>query len=162
MESLQQQQQQQQLDHTSPPLIVDEVVDSSGDVGEYIGQVKWFQDKRGYGFVTICVGEKKGMDVFVHHSGIRPLNSVYKTLRKGEYVQFNLNEGCCDSSASIGAADEQKRKQIQAVDITGINGGSLMCDNSTFRNAGRALSAKASHDNGHNEKKEEQTEVTGI
>jgi cold shock CspA family protein len=81
--------------------------------GTYIGQCKWFNDKLGYGFITICDGDKKGKDIFVHHSGIKPQNSNYKTLRKGEYINFNIITGV---------------NGLQAVDITGINGGPLMCD----------------------------------
>lgn len=81
--------------------------------GKYIGQCKWFNDLLGYGFVTICEGQDKGKDIFVHHSGIRPLNSNYKTLRKGEYLHFNIITGI---------------NGLQAVDVTGINGGPLMCD----------------------------------
>lgn len=82
-------------------------------VGEYIGQCKWFSDKLGYGFITIQDGESKGKDIFVHHSGIKPRNSNYKTLKKGEYINFNIITG--DNG-------------LQAVDITGIGGGTLMCD----------------------------------
>jgi CspA family cold shock protein len=82
-------------------------------VGKYTGQCKWFNDKLGYGFVTICDGDEKGKDIFVHHSGIKPLNSNYKTLRKGEYIQFNVVDGI---------------NGLQAVDVRGIGGGPLMCD----------------------------------
>ena len=34
-------------------------------VGKYTGQCKWFNDKLGYGFVTICDGDEKGKDIFV-------------------------------------------------------------------------------------------------
>lgn len=98
----------------NPPTtseIVQEVHDST--VGKYIGQTKWFSDKRGYGFITVQDGEYKGKDIFVHHSGIKPLNSNYKTLRKGEYINFNIIDG---------------DHGMQAVDVTGILGGSLMCD----------------------------------
>jgi cold shock CspA family protein len=78
-----------------------------------IGHTKWFNDKLGYGFITICDGPETGRDIFVHHSGIKPLNSNYKTLRKGEYVQF------CIHSGSNG---------LQAVGVCGIKGGPLMCD----------------------------------
>jgi CspA family cold shock protein len=94
------------------PLVMDEVVDRDV-VGKYTGQVKWFNDKLGYGFITVCDGRDKGKDIFVHHTGIRPVNSNYKTLRKGEYVNFNLTNG---------------HNGPQAVDVTGICGGSLMCD----------------------------------
>lgn len=82
-------------------------------VGSVIGQCKWFNDKLGYGFVTVQTGDDKGKDIFVHHSGIKPLNSNYKTLRKGEYINFNIVTG--DNG-------------LQAVDVTGIGGGTLMCD----------------------------------
>ena len=82
-------------------------------VGSYVGQCKWFSDKLGYGFVTIHMGEDKGKDVFAHHSGIVPMNSTYRTLRKGEYINFNIVDG---------------GHGLQAVDITGIDGGCLMCD----------------------------------
>lgn len=81
--------------------------------GKYTGQCKWFNDKLGYGFVTICDGDDKGKDIFVHHSGVKPLNSNYKTLRKGEYIQFNVIDGM---------------NGLQAVDVRGIGGGPLMCD----------------------------------
>lgn len=82
-------------------------------VGEITGQCKWFNDKLGYGFVTVQSGEDKGKDIFVHHSGIKPLNSIYKTLKKGEYINFNIVAG---------------EHGPQAVHVTGIGGGTLMCD----------------------------------
>jgi cold shock CspA family protein len=92
--------------------VVTEANDTPAD-GQYTGQCKWFNDKLGYGFVTICSGDEKGKDIFVHHSGVKPLNSNYKTLRKGEYIQFNIIDGM---------------NGLQAVDVTGIGGGPLMCD----------------------------------
>lgn len=94
------------------PLVVTEMP-SVPVVGQYIGQCKWFSDKLGYGFVTIQNGDHKGKDIFVHHSGIKPLNSNYKTLKKGEYIDLNIVHGV---------------NGLQAVDVTGILGGSLMCD----------------------------------
>jgi CspA family cold shock protein len=93
-------------------IVLDEVKDSVG-VGEFTATCKWFNDKLGFGFVTICNGADKGKDIFVHHSGIKPLNSIYKTLKKGEYINFNIINGL---------------NGLQAVDVTGINGGPLMCD----------------------------------
>ena len=92
--------------------VMKEVIETN-KCGEYIGCTKWFSDSLGFGFVTICDGELKGKDIFVHHSGIKPLNSNYKTLKKGEYINFNIIEG---------------EKGLQAVDVTGICGGPLMCD----------------------------------
>jgi len=93
-------------------LVVKEEADEV-KVGEYVGQCKWFNDVYGYGFITIQSGAEKGKDIFVHHTGIKPLNSQYKTLKKGEYVNFNVVNG--DNG-------------LQAVHVTGIGGGTLMCD----------------------------------
>ena len=97
--------------------------------GVYIGNCKWFNSKLGYGFLRICNTELKGTDVFVHHSGLKPLNSSFKTLYKGEYVHFNMTDG---------------RNGKQAMDVTGIFGGPLMCDNVTHRAAARPLDFAAS------------------
>lgn len=48
------------------------------------GKVKWFDNKRGYGFIA----QEAGKDVFVHHSSIQ--GKGYKTLIEGETVQFDL------------------------------------------------------------------------
>lgn len=50
------------------------------------GKVKWFDEKKGYGFI---VGEQG--DVFVHHSGIA--GEGFKTLAKGEEVEFEVAQG---------------------------------------------------------------------
>jgi CspA family cold shock protein len=52
------------------------------------GTVKWFNDKKGFGFITREDGEK---DCFVHHTAI--LGSGYKSLREGEQVEFDVVEG---------------------------------------------------------------------
>ncbi len=92
--------------------VLEEVVEKTNH-GSYTGQVKWFSGSKGFGFVTINDGDQKGKDIFVHHSGIKPANSNYRTLQKGEYVNFNVTNG---------------QKGLQGIDITGINGGPLMCD----------------------------------
>lgn len=97
---------------TSSPIIVTETCVASH--GEYVGCVKWFSNNIGYGFVTVySEGEMKGRDVFVHHSGVRPLNNNYRTLQKGEYISFDIDES--DSG-------------MQAINVTGVFGGPLLCD----------------------------------
>jgi CspA family cold shock protein len=52
------------------------------------GEVKWFSDEKGYGFIE---REGGGDDVFVHHSEIE--GSGYVSLREGQSVEFTLEEG---------------------------------------------------------------------
>ena len=49
------------------------------------GKVKWFNPKRGYGFI---VPEQTGPEVFVHQTAIK--GGGYRTLNQGEQVQFEL------------------------------------------------------------------------
>ena len=53
-----------------------------------IGTVKWFNNAKGYGFVT---PEDSEQDVFIHFSSIEM--DGYKTLKEGQRVQFEINEG---------------------------------------------------------------------
>jgi CspA family cold shock protein len=53
-----------------------------------IGTVKWFNDQKGFGFIARADGAK---DVFVHHSAI--LGNGYKTLKEGEQVEFEVQDG---------------------------------------------------------------------
>ena len=51
------------------------------------GTVKWFNDSKGFGFVTT----EDGTDAFVHHSDIQ--GDGFKSLTEGEAVEFELGEG---------------------------------------------------------------------
>ncbi|HEY5596012.1 MAG TPA: cold-shock protein [Candidatus Bipolaricaulota bacterium] len=51
------------------------------------GTVKWFNDSKGYGFIS---QENGGEDVFVHFSGIAA--EGYKTLREGQAVEFEIQK----------------------------------------------------------------------
>ncbi|MGD2124675.1 MAG: cold-shock protein [Desulfobacteraceae bacterium] len=51
------------------------------------GTVKWFDDRKGYGFIE----QEDGPDVFVHHSGIS--GNGFKSLREGDRVSFDIEQG---------------------------------------------------------------------
>lgn len=82
----------------------------------FTGRVKWFNNKAGYGFITVTDGPKSGSDIFVHHSSINVSTQQYKYLVQGEYIEFTL------SNVSSGS------HEFQAVDVSGIKGGKLMCE----------------------------------
>ena len=82
----------------------------------FIGRVKWFNNKAGYGFVTITDGSRAGSDVFVHHSSIKVDCEQYKYLIQGEYVEFNLLE------------TKNEKHEFQSGEVCGIKGGKLMCE----------------------------------
>ena len=83
---------------------------------KFTGRVKWFNNKAGYGFVTVTDGSKSGSDVFIHHSAIKVDAEQYKYLVQGEYVEFTLSNV------------EGGKHEFQAGEVCGIKGGKLMCE----------------------------------
>jgi cold shock CspA family protein len=83
---------------------------------ELLGRVKWFNNKAGYGFVTVCEGDYKDKDIFSHFSSIMVTKSQYKYLVQGEYVQFDL------------VKSSEQGHEFKALNITGVRRGELMCE----------------------------------
>jgi CspA family cold shock protein len=52
------------------------------------GKVKWFNDSKGFGFIT---PEDGGADLFIHHTGIRA--EGFKSLAEGDRVEFDVVDG---------------------------------------------------------------------
>ena len=82
----------------------------------FTGRVKWFNNKSGYGFITVTDGPKSGTDVFVHHTSINVDSEQYKYLVQGEYIEFSLS------------VTNTSNHEFQAGDVSGIKGGKLMCE----------------------------------
>jgi len=80
------------------------------------GRVKWFNNKAGYGFITVSDGDKKGDDIFVHHTGVIVDNEQYKYLVQGEYVSFDLKK--------MDTGDHE----FHAHNVRGVCDGILMCE----------------------------------
>ena len=87
------------------------------EYGKYIGRVKWFNKKKGYGFINIISEDLNGKDVFCHFSDINTPN--YKLILPGEYVS-------CDVDTK---EDDGK---LVCKNITGVNGHPLMVDNEEY------------------------------
>ena len=90
---------------------------SAVSTDRFTGRVKWFNNKAGYGFITVTDGPKSGSDVFVHHSSINVDHEQYKYLVQGEYIEFTLN-----------TTNSESEHEIQAGNVSGIKGGKLMCE----------------------------------
>ena len=56
-------------------------------MAQYQGEIKWFNNAKGYGFV----GHDNGPDVFVHYSSIQA--EGYRSLNAGDKVQFDIIQG---------------------------------------------------------------------
>ena len=84
---------------------------------QFVGKVKWFNNKSGYGFITfVNSNEHKDKDIFAHHSSLNVKDEIYKYLVQGEYVEFEVQK------MSTG------EHEFQAVNIKGISQNDLMCE----------------------------------
>jgi CspA family cold shock protein len=80
------------------------------------GRVKWFNNKTGYGFITVIGGDMEGTDIFAHHSEIKVSNDQYRYLVEGEYIEFKVT------------TDNTGKHKFNASEISGVKGGKLLCE----------------------------------
>ena len=83
------------------------------------GRVKWFNNKTGFGFISVVGGNdqyKDASEVFVHHSAVTVSQEQYRYLVEGEYVEFSV------------VTTETGDHKFQAGDVRGVKGGKLFCE----------------------------------
>jgi len=89
-----------------------------------IGQVIFFDQKKGWGFINILKSENgyEGQDIFTHFSTIECENT-FKKLYPGEYVSLDIFND-----------DEEKdeKKKLKSKNVKGLFGGKLLVDNESF------------------------------
>ena len=105
-----------------------------------LGRVKWFNNKNGYGFISIVDRNTSDVvnDIFAHYSCIRGYTPVkgedfhYKYLVEGEYVEFVLSRL------------EDDKHEFKANDISGVREGMLMCETHEASTKNRKSRSKSS------------------
>lgn len=85
-----------------------------------VGCVKWFNAKKGYGFITVQSQNvpQANTDVFVHFSNLNVTEDCYKRLFPGEYVSMSLGKG--------------KDGRDICMDVSGVEGGRLLTENTEY------------------------------
>ena len=99
------------------------------------GRVKWFNNRAGYGFITVTDGDNVGLDVFVHHSAISVHSEQYRYLVQGEYVNFVMT------------SVENENHKWQAGSVKGMHGGKLMCETRQESRESRTSYSNEQHEN---------------
>ena len=89
--------------------------ESNVTAGAHVGQVQWFNKKKGYGFIKVISKDQNDTQVFFHFSDIQSEN--YKVLFPGEFVSMDLGE--------------KDGKQV-CKNITGVFGLPLLTDNAEY------------------------------
>ena len=81
------------------------------------GIVKWFNNQKGYGFITM----EDGTDIFVHYSGIVS-EQKFKSIAEGQTVEFEITDGEKGKQAINVTVVEETSKEVFEKMIDTING----------------------------------------
>ena len=92
-----------------------DITENNTTFAPHVGQVQWFNKKKGYGFIKVISEDQNGSEVFFHFSDIQSEN--YKVLFPGEFVSMNLGE---------------KDGKTICQNITGVFGRPLLTDNAEY------------------------------
>ncbi len=71
------------------------------------GTVKWFNNKKGFGFIA----SEEGEDIFVHFTAIKAEENEFKSLNEGDKVTFDVTEGEKGPQASNVSVTERAPRQ---------------------------------------------------
>ena len=82
------------------------------------GTVKWFNSRKGYGFIS----SEEGSDVFVHYTALAGDDSEYKTLNENDKVEFEVVEGQKGPQASNVVVTEKAPQQFGSYNRGGSRG----------------------------------------
>jgi cold shock CspA family protein len=93
----------------------------------YTARVKWFNRTAGWGFVSLTTRteQHENDDIFIHWKSLEVENEQYKYLVNGEYVNLKIN------------FTPNGQHSYQASNVTGIDGGMLMCETRNNENESR-------------------------
>jgi cold shock CspA family protein len=91
--------------------------------GSEVGNVVWFDQKKGFGFVKIITpdSEHLGKEIFVHYTSINT-ESHFKKLFPGENISLNVEKN----------KEENSGKDFISKDVSGLYGSPLLVDNPTY------------------------------
>ena len=111
------------------------------------GVVKWFNNKSGFGFITVCQDGHPlhSKDIFCYYKSLRVVNLQFRYLVQGEYVDFTL----------VKAAVEPH--EYQAVDVTGVKCGPLMCETRNMHTDTYNVTKGQGHGQGHGQGQKQYT-----
>ena len=76
------------------------------------GIVKWFNARKGYGFITYSDGAEE-KDIFVHFSSIMDEGDGFKTLHQNDKVEFSISEGQKGPQAAEVRVTEKAPREFQ-------------------------------------------------